>query len=94
MWGDDRGVTTPGRKVSLSCPILGMKEKYYREILASLDESLKIMGDLPPDAGSARRVYKELRKLRETLIRAQRDTFDKNVKGPGRRDSRSPLGAM
>lgn len=70
----------------------GMKDKYYREILASLDESLRIIGDMPPHEGGAQTVYKELRKLRETLIRAQRDTLDRNTRNTKRPDSRSPLG--
>ena len=71
-----------------------MKDKHYREILASLDESLRIIGDMPPDEGSARRVYKELRKLRETLIRAQRDTLDANATSSRKPDSRSPMGVQ
>jgi len=71
-----------------------MKDEYYREILASLDESLRIIGDMPPDEGSARRVFKELRKLRETLIRAQRDTLDASVRGNRKPDSRSPMGVQ
>ena len=67
----------------------GMKDSDYRIILASIDESLRLMGDAPPEKGSNLRVYQELRKIRETLIRAQRDSLDKNIKRP---DSRSPLG--
>ena len=66
----------------------GMKDSDYRTILASIDESLRLMGDPPPAKGSPLRVYQELRKIRESLIRAQRDSLDRNIKRP---DSRSPL---
>lgn len=68
-----------------------MKDKDYRTILDSIDESLRLMGDEPPEKKHDLRIYRELRKIRETLIRAQRDSLDKNIKRP---DSRSPLGVQ
>ena len=66
-----------------------MKDQDYRTILNAIDESLRLMGDEPVDPGCEHEIYRELRKIRETLIRAQRDSRDKNVQRP---DSRSPLG--
>ena len=66
----------------------GMKDSDYRTILNSIDESLRLMGDMPPEKGPNLLVYQELRRIRETPIRAQRDSLDKNIKRP---DSRSPL---
>lgn len=66
-----------------------MKDQDYRTILNAIDESLRLMGDEPADAGYELEIYQELRKIRETLIRAQRDSRDKNAQRP---DSRSPTG--
>jgi hypothetical protein len=66
-----------------------MKDSEYRTILKAIEESLRLLGDDAPESGTTARIYKELRKVRETLIRVQRDSMDKNVKRP---DSRSPLG--
>ncbi len=67
----------------------GMQDKDYRSILNSLEEALRLAGDEPPAKGRDLRLYTELRKIRETLIRVQRDSLDTNIKRP---DSRSPLG--
>jgi hypothetical protein len=67
----------------------GMKDQDYRTILHAIDESLRLMGDPPAEAGYELEIYQELRKIRETLIRAQRDALDKNIQRP---DSRSPTG--
>ena len=69
----------------------GMKDHDYRTILDSIDKSLRLIGDEPPEEGHELRIYQELRKVREMLIRAQRDNLDPNIpmKRPG---SRSPLG--
>jgi len=67
-----------------------MNDKDYRAIRESIDAALQIMGDEPPNHGSELRIYKQLLKLRESVIRARRDS----VKGqPGKPDSRSPLPA-
>ena len=58
-------------------------------ILHAIDESLQLMGDEPPEMEPELRIYTELRKARETLIRTQRDSVEKTTKRP---DSRSPLG--
>ncbi len=54
-----------------------------------IDRSLAIFGEKPIEPGFDFEVYEELRKVRETLIRARRDMRDKNVP----RDSKSPLGS-
>ena len=64
-----------------------MKDEDYKAILSSLDASLSIIGSEVPPGGKEREVYEELQKIRETLIRTQRDF----LKGKAR-DSRSPLG--
>jgi hypothetical protein len=65
-------------------------EKDYREVLHALDSALTQFGDRPTETGFDLAIYAELRKARETLIRAQRDARDPKVK---KRDSRSPLGS-
>jgi hypothetical protein len=65
-------------------------EKDYREVLQALDRALMQFGERPTEAGFDTAIYDELRKARETLIRAQRDLRDPKVK---KRDSRSPLGS-
>ena len=66
-----------------------MKDQDYRTILDAIDESLRLMGDEPVEPGYEHEIYLELRKIRETLIRAQRDSLDKKIQRP---DSRSPTG--
>ena len=64
-----------------------MKDEDYKAILASLDASLSIIGSELPPYGKERQVYEELQRIRETLIRTQRDYLKDRT-----RDSRSPLG--
>jgi hypothetical protein len=66
-----------------------VEDNDYREILRALDRALTQFGERPTEAGFDISVYDELRKARETLIRAQRDLRDPKVK----KDSRSPLGS-
>lgn len=65
-----------------------VNQQEFEELLAALDRSLAVFGEKPTDPGFDLEVYEELRRVRETLIRARRDMRDKNVK----RDSKSPLG--
>jgi hypothetical protein len=67
-----------------------VEDKDYREILRALDRALTQFGERPTDTSFDISVYDELRKARETLIRAQRDLRDPKTK---KRDSRSPLGS-
>jgi hypothetical protein len=64
-----------------------MKDEDYKAILGSLDASLSIIGSEVPPSGKERLVYEELLRIRETLIRTQRDFLQNK-----QRDSRSPLG--
>lgn len=66
---------------------MNVNPQEFHELLAALDKSLSIFGDKPPEPGFDLEVYEELRRVRETLIRAYRDMRDVNI----RRDSRSPL---
>lgn len=61
----------------------------FKELLSAIDRSLAIFGEKPAEPGFDLEVYDELRRVRETLIRARRDMRDKNI----RRDSKSPLGS-
>lgn len=61
----------------------------FEELLSAIDRSLAIFGEKPAEPGFDLEVYEELRRVRETLIRARRDMRDKNIK----RDSKSPLGS-
>lgn len=85
-----------------------VNQKEFEELLSALDRSLAIFGEKPAEPGFDLAVYEELRRVRETLIRARRDLFDPNVKArpnpppdlgksaapkKPRRDSKSPLGA-
>jgi hypothetical protein len=66
-----------------------VNQKEFEELIAALDRSLALFGEKPEEPGFDLEVYEELRRVRETLIRARRDMLDKNV----RRDSKSPLGS-
>ena len=66
-----------------------VNDEEFKALLAALDRSLAIFGEKPAEPGFDLEVYEELRRVRETLIRARRDMHDKNV----RRDSKSPLGS-
>lgn len=66
---------------------MSVNQKELQEILAAIDRSLELFGEKPAEPGFDLEVYDELRRVRETLIRAHRDTRDKNIK----RDSKSPL---
>jgi hypothetical protein len=65
-----------------------MKESDYQALMRSIESALRVLGDRPKQ-GSELKVYADLMRLRETVIRARRDAIE--GKGP-RRDSRSPLG--
>lgn len=61
----------------------------FQALLDSIDRSLALFGEKPAEPGFDLEVYEELRRVRETLIRARRDMRDVNI----RRDSKSPLGS-
>jgi hypothetical protein len=65
-----------------------VNQQEFEELMNALDRSLAIFGEKPAEPGFDLEVYEELRRVRETLIRARRDMRDKNIQ----RDSKSPLG--
>lgn len=68
-----------------------VNQKEFEELVSALDRSLAIFGERPPEPGFDQAVYEELRRVRETLIRARRDMKDPNT--PPKRGSKSPLGS-
>lgn len=66
-----------------------VNQQEFEELLAAIDRSIAIFGEKPAEPGFDLEVYDELRRVRESLIRARRDMRDKNIK----RDSKSPLGS-
>lgn len=63
----------------------------FEALIAALDRSLALFPEKPAEPGFDREVYEELRRVRETLIRARRDMRDPNLQP--KRDSKSPLGS-
>lgn len=59
----------------------------YQEVVASVDKALACFQGQPAEEGFDLEIYEELRRVREILIRAQRDLRDKKLS----RDSRPPL---
>lgn len=85
-----------------------VNQKEFEELMSALDRSLAVFGEKPAEPGFDLAVYDELKRVRETLIRARRDMNDPNVKArpmsapetgtapkprKPKRDSKSPLGA-
>jgi hypothetical protein len=56
-----------------------VNQREYEELLSALDRSIAIFGDRPQEEGFDLTVYEELRRVRETLIRARRDQYDPNL---------------
>lgn len=50
-----------------------MEENHYRELLGAMDRSLRHFREQPSEPGWDALIYDDLRRARETLIRAQRD---------------------
>jgi len=65
-------------------------QKEYQELLQEVDKALTRFGGRPTEEGFDLEIYEELRRVREMLIRANRDLSDPNVQ----RDSRNPLGSV
>lgn len=59
----------------------------YQQLMAIIDRALSQFDGKPPEEGFDMEIYNELRKVRETIVRVQRDLRDKNIT----RDSHSPL---
>jgi hypothetical protein len=72
---------------------MNVNEQEFKELLSAIDKSLSMFGEKPPEPGFDREIYEELRRVRETLIRARRDMYDKNIPRDKNiaRDSKSPL---
>jgi hypothetical protein len=66
---------------------MNVNQQEFQELLSAIDKSLSQFGAIPSEPGFDLTIYEELRRVRETLIRARRDMRDKNI----RRDSKSPL---
>jgi hypothetical protein len=66
----------------------GVKDAEYKALLKSIEAALRVIGDRPT-GGPELKVFADLMRLRETVIRARRDEATGTS---GRRDSRSPLG--
>lgn len=66
---------------------MNVNQQEFQNLLAAIDRSLSLFGGKPTEQGFDQLVYDELRRVRETLIRARRDMRDKNIP----RDSKSPL---
>lgn len=66
---------------------MNVAQSKYQELIATIDKALDRFQGKPAEKGFDLEIYDELRRVRETLIRAQRDLRDKNAT----RDSRSPL---
>ncbi len=67
---------------------MSVDDKEYQELLNAIDQSLRHFEARPIESGFDQEVYDELRRVRESLVRAHRDKHDVNIK----RDSRSPSG--
>ncbi|MDB6167076.1 MAG: hypothetical protein JWQ83_2216 [Lacunisphaera sp.] len=70
---------------------MNVNQQEFENLVAALDRSLALFAEKPAEPGFDQEVYEELRRVRETLIRARRDMHDPNLKP--RRDSKSPLGS-
>jgi hypothetical protein len=66
---------------------MSVTHQEYQELISNLDKALSKFPGKPVEEGFDLEIYQELRRVREVLIRAQRDLRDKNVS----RDSKSPL---
>lgn len=66
-----------------------VNQQEFDELVSALDRSLAIFGERPPEPGFDQAVFEELRRIRETLIRARRDLKDPNLRP--KKDSKSPL---
>lgn len=66
---------------------MSVTQPQYQELLASIEKALARFPAKPAEEGFDLEIYEELRRVRETIIRAERDLRDKNVP----RDSNSPL---
>ena len=79
----------PAGEVFRAAVDMCVNQKEFEELLSAIDRSLALFGEKPAEPGFDLEVYEELRRVRETLIRARRDMRDTNIK----RDSKSPLGS-
>ncbi len=66
-----------------------VNQQEFQESLDAIDRSLALFSEKPMEPGFDQEIHEELRRVRETLIGARRDRYDKNIP----RDSKSPLGS-
>jgi hypothetical protein len=62
---------------------MSINDKDYQELLAAVDCALRHFEGRPAEPGFDQEVYDELRRARETLVRARRDMHDPNLKKTG-----------
>ncbi|MDB6113581.1 MAG: hypothetical protein JWQ62_526 [Lacunisphaera sp.] len=67
---------------------MSVDDKEFKELLTAVEQSLRHFESRPAEPGFDQEIYDELRRVRESLLRARRDKHDPNVK----RDSHSPSG--
>jgi hypothetical protein len=68
---------------------MSIDDKEFKELLEAVEQSLRHFESRPLEPGFDREVYEELRRVRESLLRAHRDKLDPNIP----RDSHSPSGS-
>lgn len=66
---------------------MNVNPQEFKQLLLAIEQSLALFGHRPTEPGFDLEIYEDLRRVRETLIRARRDLRDKNIP----RDSKSPL---
>jgi hypothetical protein len=62
---------------------MSINDKDYHELLAAVERALRHFEGRPAESGFDQEVYDELRRARETLLRARRDLHDPNLKRTG-----------
>jgi hypothetical protein len=65
---------------------MSLSDREFKEFLDAIDRTLAAFGGRPAEPGVDLELYYELRRIRETMIRARRDVGDSNV----RRDKQPP----
>lgn len=68
---------------------MSIDDQEFKELLEAVEQSLRHFESRPIEPGFDQEVYDELKRVRESLIRAHRDNLDPNIQ----RDSRSPSGS-
>lgn len=61
---------------------MSLSDREFQEFLEALEHSIASFGGQPLEPGVDRDLYDELRRIRETMIRARRDLQDPNIIHP------------